>query len=94
MTKETQMGRHYNDFLNSGLSRKHYCEKHSINLSTFKYWHGKLESKPKSSFVSVEIPSKIQAVTFKALLEIEYPNGVKIKSICDFEIIRKLISLV
>ena len=44
--------------------------------------------------MSVEIPSKIQAVTFKALLEIEYPNGVKIKSICDFEIIRKLISLV
>ena len=41
MTKETEMRKHYDNFLVSGLTRKVYCEKHNINIHTFKYWQCK-----------------------------------------------------
>lgn len=94
MTKETEMQKHYNNFLGSGLSRKVYCEKHNINVHTFKYWQCKLATKAKSSFLTVEIPKKPEPLASILQLEIQYPNGVKIKSGLDFEIIRQLIGLV
>ena len=94
MTKETEMQKHYDNFLDSGLTRKVYCEKHTINVHTFKYWQSKLAVKAKSSFLTVEIPKKSEPVTSILQLEIQYPNGVKIQSGLDFEIIRQLISLV
>lgn len=94
MTKATEMQKHYDNFLNSGLSRKVYCEKHNINIHTFKYWQCKLAAKTKSSFLTVEIPKKSEVMASILQLEIQYPNGVKKKSGLDFEIIRQLISLV
>jgi hypothetical protein len=94
MTKATKMLKHYDNFLDSGLTRKNYCEKHNINVHTFKYWQCKLDSKAKSSFLTVEIPKKTEPISSILQLEIQYPNGVKIKSGLDFEIIRQLISLV
>ena len=94
MTKETEMRKHYDNFLVSGLTRKVYCEKHNINVHTFEYWQCKLATKTKSSFLTVEIPEKSEAMASILQLEIQYPNGVKIKSGLDFEIIRQLINLI
>ena len=94
MTKAMEMQKHYDNFLDSGLTRKNYCEKHNINVHTFKYWQCKLAAKTKSSFLTVEIPEKSEAMASILQLEIQYPNGVKIKSTLDFEIIRQLIGLV
>ena len=94
MTKATEMQKHYDNFLNSGLTRKVYCEKHNFSVHTFKYWQSKLAIKAKSSFLTVEISEKSEPMASILQLEIQYPNGVKIKSGLDFEIIRQLISLV
>lgn len=94
MTKAMEMQKDYDNFLVSGLSRKVYCEKYNINIHTFKYWQCKLAAKTKSSFLTVEIPKKSEAMASNLQLEIQYPNSVKIKSGLDFEIIRQLISLV
>jgi len=94
MTKATEMQKHYDKFLESGLSRKLYCEKYNINVYTFKYWQNKFSNKGKSSFLTVKVPKKAIDMGSGLQLEIQYPNGVKIKAGLDFEIIRQLISLV
>ena len=94
MTKETKKRKHYDNFLVSGLTGKVYSEKHNINVHTFKYWQCKPVAKTKSSFLTVEIPKESEAMTSTLQLEIQYSNGVKIKSGLDFEIIRQLISLI
>ena len=94
MTKETEMRKHYDNFLVSGLTRKVYCEKHTINVHTFKYWQCKPVAKTKSSFLTVEIPKESEAMASTLQLEIQYSNGVNIKSGLDFDIIRQLISLI
>ncbi len=48
------------EFKASGLTRKAYCEKYQINVSTLDYWREKLESKEKrkasqSNWIPLEI---------------------------------------
>ncbi len=45
-TKE-RWQRHIEDFKSSGLTRKAYCEKQQINVSTFDYWREKLDPSEK-----------------------------------------------
>jgi hypothetical protein len=94
MTKASEIQKHYDNFLNSGLTRKNYRKKHNYNVHTLEYWQSKFAIKAKSSFLTVEISEKSKPTASILQLEIQYPNGVKIKSGLDFEIIRQLISLV
>ena len=42
------------DYTKSGLSRREYCEKHSIPVTTFDYWRRAQKSKPKLVEVAIE----------------------------------------
>ena len=42
------------DFTKSGLTRREYCEKHKISVSTLDYWRRAQKSKPKLVEIAVE----------------------------------------
>jgi hypothetical protein len=42
------------DFTKSGLTRREYCEKHNIGISTLDYWRRAQKSKPKLVEIAVE----------------------------------------
>ena len=42
------------DFTKSGLTRREYCEKHNIGISTLDYWRRAQKSKPKLVEVAIE----------------------------------------
>jgi hypothetical protein len=51
---------HIEGFKSSGLTRKEYCEKNQINVSTFDYWREKLNPSGKRKQVNAGwIPVKI-----------------------------------
>ncbi len=78
MTRKEQMQLLVDEFKLSGLSRNGFSRAKNINYGTFKYWHNKLDSKPapeKSNFVKVVAIAK----STPQKLEIEYPNGVKLR---------------
>jgi hypothetical protein len=42
------------DFAQSGLTRREYCEKHKISITTLDYWRRTQKSKPKLVEVAIE----------------------------------------
>jgi hypothetical protein len=96
MTKEMEMRKFYDAFLSFDGTRKAFCEANHINLYTFIYWQEKFSAKKKrkSGFVSVENVSLPATVPLDSMVEIEYPNGVKLKTTTEITILRQLIQLV
>lgn len=90
MTKENTWLKLYESFLVSGMARKVFCEQQQINMYTFKYWQRKFELKPTSNFISIKKPKTTLQPTVNAGFEIELRNGVKIRTVLDFDIIRQL----
>jgi hypothetical protein len=43
-------------FAKSGMTRRDYCEKHNIGISTLDYWRRTQKSKPRLVEVTVETP--------------------------------------
>jgi hypothetical protein len=93
MTREDQMKELYEAFLKYKGSRKAFCALNNINVYTFIYWQGRFSGKRKNNFLPIEneFPSKYDP---KSSVEIEYPNGVKIKTSADLGVLRQLIGLV
>ena len=46
LTKTELWTERINDFYSSGLSRKEWCQKHQVSLSTFGYWIRKQAKEP------------------------------------------------
>jgi hypothetical protein len=66
-----------NDFIKSGMTRREYCAKHKIPITTLDYWRRIQKSKPKLVEVTVETPS---ATGFALVLA----NGRRIESSWQF----------
>ena len=63
----------------SGLSQKSFCEKESIRFYTFYYWYKRYRqhcqtSDSKSGFVKL----KIERPTAAASVEVHFPDGVRL----------------
>jgi hypothetical protein len=84
----------YELFLTSCLSPRLFCSAQKINIRTFKYWQRKFELPSSSNFVSILTNSnKAFDATFSDIV-LEYPNGVKLKTIAKLEVIQQLIGLI
>lgn len=95
----------------SGLSVKEFCSNEGIVPSTFYYWKKKLiKTKQLSGFIPVQVkpvPSfhptmakekvhtEINSAQDDFILEVEYPNGtrIKIKKDLDFSVLRSLVQV-
>lgn len=95
MTKQNQMMELCDSFLNSGLSRRDFCESHRISIRTFKYWQHKFDLKDKSqNFVRITTGSNKALELSSSEFALEYPNGVRLKTTAGIDLIRQLIFLV
>lgn len=65
------------DFHRSGKSQKEFCLEQGIKTSTFSYWIKKkrLSENPKEAFLKIDTTPSLSA----EVLEILYPNGVRLK---------------
>lgn len=57
----------------SGLSRRVFCNQHNIAHQTFNYWYKRITSKESSGFAEVTLPA-----SRKASVEVVFPSGVRI----------------
>ena len=64
-------------FAKSGMTRREYCEKHNMPITTFDYWRRTRKSAPKP----VEVAIETQASAGFALV---LPNGRRIESSWKF----------
>ncbi len=74
-------------FQASGLTQREFCEQEQIKLPTFSYWYRKVGQIPlntASGFTEVTIPIQTGG------LEVVFPNGVIIRGIQDFSVLRQL----
>ncbi len=74
-------------FQASGLTQREFCEQQQIKLPTFSYWYRKVGQIPLSNtsdFTEVTIPIQTGG------LEVVFPNGVIIRGIQDFSVLRQL----
>lgn len=74
------------EYLASDMTQKSFCEKHTISLPQFVYYHGqfKREKEPQaeiSGFVPVKIPHHEKSVTASDI-KLSLPNGFQ----CTFPI--------
>jgi len=65
-----------NEFSGSGITAMQFCKERSINKATFYYWKKKLSANKEhpKGFLEIDVSAPI-----KAGIEIEYPNGVKLR---------------
>jgi pyridoxine 5'-phosphate synthase PdxJ len=92
MSKQESMQNIIERFVSSGESRRSFCLKEGINYHTLKYWQHKLRTSQEreSSFVRIEKPTETNCLLG---LELEFPNGVKIRNVNSLALIGQLISL-
>lgn len=81
----------------SGLNVQEFCKKEKLNLATYYYWHQRLRKKPEDlKIIPVSIEKTKQlAVSSKEVIELTYPNGVKLSIPSGFEVnlIRQLVTI-
>lgn len=80
---EKEMRAAYNEWQQSGLSKKAYCLKNDLSRSAFFYWIKKLGSKEEpfaNGFKEIKMakPRSVPGLQVPEI-EIEYPSGVKLK---------------
>lgn len=77
-------------FKSSGLTQRDFCQRENIKLPTFSYWYRKVGAgaTPVSSGFTEVTPALPSAV-----LEVVYPNGVRIRGIQDLSLLQLLIKL-
>jgi hypothetical protein len=57
----------------SGLSRRVFCNQHSLAHQTFHYWYKRVTSKEDSGFIEVPLPA-----SRKGSVEVIFPSGARI----------------
>jgi len=87
----------------SGLSQRLYCEQETIPFHTFKYWRQKQRALEKNdseafqskSFVGLSLQTEPeQLISVPVPVELEYPNGVKLRiESLDATLLKPLITL-
>lgn len=77
-------------FQSSGLTQREFCQRENIKLPTFSYWYRKLGAgaTPTSSGFTEVTPTLPSDV-----LELVYPNGVRIRGIQDLSLLQLLVKL-
>ena len=74
----------------SGLTQKVFCEKIGIKRTTFANWVKRSKETPRANFVAITPSIKPVAES----IEVIYPNGVRLKtSAIDIPVLSKLIQL-
>jgi hypothetical protein len=90
MKKAEQMELAVQQWKDSGLTQKAFCEKIGIKRTTFATWLGRSRENGKTGFITIAPERKpvLEAI------EIIYPNGVRIKTTsCQKQILADLIRL-
>jgi len=87
----------------SGLSQRVYCEQENIPFHSFKYWRQRQRSIEKKATTPVQnkgfVPLSLQTTPkpssrIPASIELEYPNGVKLRlESQEVSLLKTLISL-
>jgi len=82
--RQLVMEGHYSCWKKSGISKKAYCEAHGLGYHTFLYWVAKINPAADSpgSFSELALPTN--SLSSSAGIEIEYPNGTRIRLQGDF----------
>ncbi len=76
------------EYHQSGLSAKLFCEGKGISPSRFYYWIRKKRDQNKTGFIKITTDSKITSVP----VELIYPNGVRLQlPASDLDVITELI---
>jgi transposase-like protein len=88
---EQKMLTYYEEWQESGLGKKAYCQQKGLTASTFFYWIKKLALQKQScptpsaaaGFRELTLPAPVEITaarpaTGKPLLEIEYPSGARL----------------
>lgn len=74
MASKQEVGRIVEGYAHSGMTRRQYCEKHKIAISTLDYWRGVHKRKPRLVEVAVEAQQSVSG--FAVVLA----NGRRIES--------------
>ncbi len=86
---EEEMRGHVNEWVQSGLKKKEYCNSVGMSSHKFSYWVQKLKApmSSRSAFTEIAVESGI------ASMEIHYPSGliVKIHTPVKFEMLKTLL---
>ncbi|MFS8618089.1 MAG: hypothetical protein FWJ85_14805 [Solitalea sp.] len=71
----------------SGLTQKVFCDQVGVTLSKFSYWVAKAREESSEGFMQLSgnAPS--------AMVELTYPNGVKLQATADLSLLSRLIHL-
>ena len=71
---EKQMNDHIDQWKQSGLSQKSYCEQHGLVLHQFVYWVGKRRKSEehRAEFITLSMPQQ------QCDIHLRLPNGVEI----------------
>lgn len=98
MDQRTRMESEVKRWQESGLSQRAFCELSGIKLTTFTYWAYKRiardQQQSNKGFVPLHPPGQASQTVPEGLLEIIYPNGVRVKAgSADLKTITNLISL-
>ncbi len=77
----------------SGLSQEKFFRRHGIAKSTFGYWRKKYikektNSKSKENFIPIEIKKAGNTYKSTEVLELVYPNGVRLVCSASMELSR------
>ena len=91
MKKSEQMYHAVQQWKESGLTQKAYCETIGVKRTTFANWVGRSKEKERSGFIAL----KPIADPIPESIEVIYPNGVRVKAPAThisvlFELIRIL----
>ncbi len=62
--------RHIQEWQNSGLSQRDYCERAGLALSTFTLWRGRLQARTASTAASM-VPQKLEIVPVAKLSQVQ-----------------------
>lgn len=90
MKKAEQMRQLVQQWKESGLTQKVFCEKNGIKRTTFANWVKRSKEKTGQGFVAINPPIK----SISESIELFYPNGVRLKaSATDISVLSELIRL-
>ncbi|HLS12683.1 MAG TPA: hypothetical protein VK050_11015 [Flavobacteriaceae bacterium] len=76
------------EYHQSGISAKLFCERKGIKSSRFYYWIRKKKDQDKSGFIKISTATEIKSLP----VELIYPNGVRLQlPASDLDVITELI---
>jgi transposase-like protein len=90
MKKSEQMLQSVQQWKESGLTQKDYCQMIGVKRTTFANWVRRSREKAGSGFLAISPPSRPVSQS----IEVVYPNGVRVKaSTSDIPVLSALIRI-